>query len=76
MTTIKQYQTLEELIEGKAQAQHEANLLRGGVFGKDGNRFSDIDIEIERIVAARKGTMYVSVEVAEMTMGIKLSEKV
>ncbi len=49
---MKTFATIENLIEEKAQAQHRANLERGGVFNADGSPFSDI--EVERQVAARK----------------------
>jgi len=39
------FETKAELIEAKATKQHEANLERGGVFDKEGNRFSDISVE-------------------------------
>lgn len=44
------FNTKAELIEAKAQQQHEANLERGGVFNEDGSRFSNI--ESERSAAA------------------------
>lgn len=49
---MKIYATIENLVEEKAQAQHTANLLRGGVFNADGTPYSDLDFE--RQVAARK----------------------
>ena len=74
MTTqnMKQYNTIEELIEARAQAQHRANLECGGVFGADDKRFSDINVE--RRVSERKGTTYTSKEHAKSMIGIELSD--
>ena len=69
---MKQYNTIEELIEARAQAQHRANLECGGVFGADDKRFSDINAE--RRVSERKGTGYVSKEHAKSMLGFELSE--
>lgn len=49
---MKAFATIESLIEERAQAQHRANLERGGVFNADGSRFSDLGVE--RQVAARE----------------------
>jgi hypothetical protein len=49
---MRSFKTKAELIEAKAQAQHEANLSYGGVFNADGSRYSDI--ETERQVAASR----------------------
>lgn len=69
---MKQFLTIDELIEAKAQAQHRANLDYGGVFNADGSRFSDIDVE--RRVAKRRGTTHVYTEAAKRVIGVELSE--
>ena len=69
---MKQYNSIDELIEARAQAQHRANLEHGGVFGADGKRFSDI--EVERRVSKYRGTGYVSKEHAKSILGFKLSD--
>ena len=69
---MKQYNNIDELIEARAQAQHRANLENGGVFGADGKRFSDI--EVERRVSKRRGTGYVSKERAKSILGVELSD--
>jgi hypothetical protein len=51
-----EFPTIGALIEARAQQSHLANLTAGGVFGEDGQRWSDI--EIERAVAKERGTAY------------------
>ena len=69
---MKQYNNIDELIEARAQAQHRANLENGGVFGADGKRFSDI--EVERRVSKCRDTGYVSKEHAIHTLEFELSD--
>ena len=69
---MKQYLTVDDLIEAKAQAQHYSNLNHGGVFDADGNRFSDI--EIERRAAKRRCTGHVYAESAKRVIGVELSK--
>jgi hypothetical protein len=61
---MKQFLTIDGLIEARAQAQHHSNLNYGGLS----------DIEVERRVAARRGTGYVHANHATHTLGIELSE--
>ena len=68
---MKQFLTIDELIEAKAQAQHYSNLNYGGVFDASGNRFSDI--EVERRVAKRRGTTHVYRDRAKDVIGVELS---
>lgn len=42
---MRKFNSKEELIEAKAQAQHAANLESGGVFDENGERYSDIETE-------------------------------
>ena len=69
---MKQYPTIDDLIEARAQAHHQANLTCGGVFDADGDRVSHIDGE--RRVAIKRGTTYTSREYAPHTLGFELSE--
>jgi len=42
---MRKFDNKAALIEAKAQAQHQANLTSGGIFGSDGKRISDFEIE-------------------------------
>lgn len=70
-TEIIKFASIDEMIEAKAQEQHQANLNYGGVFDAAGNRFSDI--KIERRVAIQKGTTYVHADHANAVLGKELS---
>ena len=68
---MKQFETIDAMIEARAQSTHEANLLRGGVFDSNDNRWSDI--EAERRYAA-KHLIYVHANHAKMVLGARLSD--
>ena len=61
------FPTVDALIEARAQQSHHANLTSGGVYGEDGQRWSDI--EIERQVAKSRGTGYTHKDYA-FTVGL------
>lgn len=67
---MKQYSTIEEMINAKAEETHESNLNYGGVFDENNNRISDLVFEIEW---ASKKVFHVSGAYTEMTIGVKLS---
>lgn len=54
---MKKFNSIEELIEAKAQQSHLNNLKSGGVFDDDDIRHSDL--EFERTVAKNEGTVFV-----------------
>jgi hypothetical protein len=60
---MKSFKSKEDLLEAVAQNQHNSNMTVGGVFDKEGNRFSDIDVE--RRVAANYALTFVSPDYAK-----------
>lgn len=66
---MKQYNTIDEMVDAKAKESHEANLNYGGVFDENNNSVSNLDFEIEW---ASKKVFHVSSAYSEMTIGVKL----